>query len=660
METDLDTLKRRLADVEREMNMLAEKQAMSQRTNPALQKELDALRYEASDLRAQIERLSASDFPPVPDLSPEADSPQQVRSAHASTAQVPPIIEATESAGVPEGLDLDAAIGLEEPGIPTGSSVAPEDVASDTVTAPATKTVSPPPPTYPLSPSARRALAIAQAVSRLAGEATITTLSMLVGLSREENGATAALLTAFGFPPARFLHWMEQKQGWTLSAEGLQSAGKQADDPAFAPGPFSDNARQVMDAAAARSKEKQASVIRSRHILLALLTHQPNRARSILEELGVPLTDVQAILSGVPEEAAVIPAMFAYSANSAFADIATDRDALGFEMHAQALAEIIVKPETVPPLVIGIYGPWGSGKSTFMALVKKYLEDWDARQHPPPPPGLRGLWQRLFPPPPNKANPHVVCVEFNAWAYTDAEKLWTGLVEKISPYLDRQLAWWQKPFFWLGRSAWRFIGSLVLGLFPIVGGIAATYILSVWEQARQWEVAGQIATWLASFAASIRLFSRQEPLTRSVASLMKQYDASETQGVMNDIQAEIQQTVKSYFQLSKEEPPAEEEGTPRPDAEKMRQRKLKVVVLIDELDRCPLEKIVDILEAIKIFLAEEIFIVLMAVDTRVIAEAIRLHYQDVRNPSLAREYLEKIIQIIKNLKITSQVLQETL
>jgi hypothetical protein len=42
---------------------------------------------------------------------------------------------------------------------------------------------------------------------------------------------------------------------------------------------------------------------------------------------------------------------------------------------------------------------------------------------------------------------------------------------------------------------------------------------------------------------------------------------------------------------------------------------------------------------------EDIFIVLMAVDTRVVSEAIRLHYEKVQNPDLPREYLEKIVQI---------------
>lgn len=72
---------------------------------------------------------------------------------------------------------------------------------------------------------------------------------------------------------------------------------------------------------------------------------------------------------------------------------------------------------------------------------------------------------------------------------------------------------------------------------------------------------------------------------------------------------------------------------------------MKVAVFIDELDRCPSEQVVNILEAIKLFLAENIFIVLLAVDTRVVAEAITLHYKDMNNPDLAREYMEKIIQV---------------
>ena len=110
--------------------------------------------------------------------------------------------------------------------------------------------------------------------------------------------------------------------------------------------------------------------------------------------------------------------------------------------------------------------------------------------------------------------------------------------------------------------------------------------------------------------------------------------------MINSIQDEFKDALESWIE--------QKTGADAADAtieQRVRDNNLKIVVFIDELDRCPLERIVDILEAIKLFLAKEIFIVFMAVDTRVASEAIRLHYKDVRNPDLPREYLEKIVQL---------------
>ena len=51
-------------------------------------------------------------------------------------------------------------------------------------------------------------------------------------------------------------------------------------------------------------------------------------------------------------------------------------DQLGFNTHADALANFIAEEERIP-FTIGIYGPWGSGKTTMMNLVRKQLDSYD-------------------------------------------------------------------------------------------------------------------------------------------------------------------------------------------------------------------------------------------------------------------------------------------
>lgn len=73
----------------------------------------------------------------------------------------------------------------------------------------------------------------------------------------------------------------------------------------------------------------------------------------------------------------------------------------------------------------------------------------------------------------------------------------------------------------------------------------------------------------------------------------------------------------------------------------------RVVLYIDDLDRCPPDVVVKVLEAIHLLLALPVFVVMVAVDPRWLHQAIRLHYaamlpHDVLTPA---HYLEKIFQI---------------
>lgn len=74
----------------------------------------------------------------------------------------------------------------------------------------------------------------------------------------------------------------------------------------------------------------------------------------------------------------------------------------------------------------------------------------------------------------------------------------------------------------------------------------------------------------------------------------------------------------------------------------------RVIVYIDDLDRCPPDKVVEVLEAVQLLVQTPLFIAVLAIDERYITRALEQHYKGVlsRNghPS-ASDYLEKIIQL---------------
>lgn len=73
-----------------------------------------------------------------------------------------------------------------------------------------------------------------------------------------------------------------------------------------------------------------------------------------------------------------------------------------------------------------------------------------------------------------------------------------------------------------------------------------------------------------------------------------------------------------------------------------------LVVLIDDLDRCLPEKVLDILQAVRLFLSVKGAAFVLATDERVVRDAVRLRYPQASEASetdLPQEYLEKIVQI---------------
>lgn len=118
---------------------------------------------------------------------------------------------------------------------------------------------------------------------------------------------------------------------------------------------------------------------------------------------------------GVPRLA---PAAFAADAPAA------GDDALGRRTDARRLAELACLTDNAPPLAIGLFGDWGSGKSTFMAMMQGEV----AR--------IGAAWKG------EAASPfatRVAQIRFNAWSFADAN-LWASLALEIFEGLRDELA----------------------------------------------------------------------------------------------------------------------------------------------------------------------------------------------------------------------------
>jgi hypothetical protein len=241
--------------------------------------------------------------------------------------------------------------------------------------------------------------------------------AMLTAL--EQILAAALLQPAQGASPPSLSETM-RSVAEELSAAGRTPAGSQGVS-AF-----------VIAAAIARRHPEYASGLLYNRDLVARSSHQLLDGRLFLVGLSVVDGSLKSALDHggawgplvVEVDDAVAPAgsplrsilhavQFAHGYQS---DRSTGEDQLGIQGEVNAVCEVILDPAVRPPLAIGLFGEWGSGKSFFMEKMRERVEERIRRSRARPA-GSGGQFE-------------VVQIRFNAWHYADTS-LWASLAIEI-------------------------------------------------------------------------------------------------------------------------------------------------------------------------------------------------------------------------------------
>lgn len=268
-------------------------------------------------------------------------------------------------------------------------------------------------------------------------------------------------------------------------------------------------------------------------------------------------------------------------------DTETAEDLLGYRFHAKLLKDIVLD-DNMLPTSIGIFGNWGYGKSSLMLLMQKEVDIEIAKQKE-----AGKEWR-------------VLQVRFNGWQYENYESTKYSLIQVLLDSVESYLSA-NKDFFEKLDGLLRRINLLKVGVL--------LFKKYAWSQ-----IPSEIKDQLPS----------NEELKACI-------DVDN----INKFRAEFENDRTSLFVTS---------------FRKLFESIIKdaqfksVIVYIDDLDRCSGERMIDCIEAIKLFLNVEHTAFVLGADERMVELAIKEHYpvQD-RNKSVIyspfSDYLEKLIQI---------------
>lgn len=273
-------------------------------------------------------------------------------------------------------------------------------------------------------------------------------------------------------------------------------------------------------------------------------------------------------------------------------DKETEIDYLNFGYMVDMVVDIATNRE-LSPSTIGVYGDWGSGKSSLMKLARKKIEKKNSKTG-------------------EKINTvKTLCIEFNGWLFEGYEDTKTSLCGTILDALADEKRFSKEVTDYARELIKKIDFNKILGKgvkygldFFMTGGIGVLTDLSL----------SSLLSTIKANAGEVQAKDIEEILCK-----LKKNDKTRTE-IKN-----FRNEFKDLLEKSKVE---------------------NVVVFIDELDRCLPDTVLEVFEAMRLFLFVEGMSFVIGADERLIQYSIKSKYKEVpgNNLDIGKEYLEKVIQ----------------
>lgn len=347
-------------------------------------------------------------------------------------------------------------------------------------------------------------------------------------------------------------------------------------------------------------------------------------------------------------------------------DSASSEDLLGYSVYASAIAGFVLHAETPVPLSVSIQAPWGAGKSSLMKMIRDQLDPEDKRKAA----GyvasigltlrdvLKILKKRMGGMKESVDDSNygeakgISTVWFNAWKYESSEQLWAGMVDAIISQLAARMPLAEREAFYLRLHLSRMDAGVIrrkvynrllesallvmVWLIPLV--IIASILLMIGQSvfaSMLLNLLGGAGLVTGAVAVCRWFWKKTESAKFSLAPYLSIPDYSRSLGSIHLMDEDLERVMRS--------------------AQAAQGQSGKVVVFIDDLDRCSPSKVSSVVEGISMLLASDSYrcVFVVGMDPQVVAASLDCAHKEIRDclPSYERRvplgwrFMDKFVQL---------------
>lgn len=305
-------------------------------------------------------------------------------------------------------------------------------------------------------------------------------------------------------------------------------------------------------------------------------------------------------------------------------DRPTSNDKLGFAEPAARLADKIASFPRREPMVVGIEGKWGEGKSSFLLMMKKH---WRKQARLAPQGFCANLCQLLQEKVQRKKSVRQIkLIEFDPWWFSGKE----NLLDKLLKELEGQEPWLRSSIRDLLKSLERQAGTDNIWLKSKLEMIAlalASVVSAALNSMLDWfgdSVSNAIKPWLENGQVALLVPALFWPIKLGLS-----------------------------LAIAKLTPPEGFEARKKKLEELLKKDRFQRVVFIDDLDRLPADELQEMFRVIKSVANFPNVVYVLAYDQEVVSTGL-----DKFHPGRGELFLEKIVQMPVALPVPTPQMKE--